>query len=157
MSKSSPVAASRIELTDSTSTIFKKLRGAVTDSTSGPITFDPLNRPGVANLLTILASCGQTNTTPEREAERLRDISMRDLKEEVAQSVEGLIGPIRGELERLLGEEYLADQKKGGKGGVRMKEEGYLREVALEGAERAREKASVTLAEVKKLVGLSSF
>lgn len=156
MSKSSPVAASRIELTDSTSTIFKKLRGAVTDSTSGPVTFDPLNRPGVANLLTILASCG-TNTTPEREAERLRDVSMKDLKEEVAQSVEGLIGPIRGELERLLGEEYLADQKKGGKGGVRMKEEGYLREVALEGAERAREKASVTLAEVKKLVGLSSF
>ena len=154
MSKSSPLAASRIELTDSRSAIASKLRSAMTDSLGG-VSFDPVGRPGVSNLLTILAAC--RGATPESEADRLSDVSMAELKSEVADAVEDVIGPIRSELERMLGEEYLADRAKGGVAGVRMKEGAYLREVAERGAREARERAARTLAEVKSLVGLSRF
>jgi tryptophanyl-tRNA synthetase len=158
MSKSSPLAASRIELTDSSSAISAKVRTAVTDSKTG-ISFDPTGRPGVANLLTILAACrpATERATPVSEAARLKDLNMADFKAEVAAAVENVIGPIRTELERLMGDDYLRDRAKGGAGGVRMKEEAYLREVAERGAQAARERAADVLADVKRLVGLSRF
>lgn len=158
MSKSSPNRHGRIELTDARETIVQKVRSAVTDSVHG-VSFDPVARPGVSNLLTILAACRPTPTTPEEEAVRLADVSMAEFKAEVAEVVDGYLSPARTELERLLGPDYLRDRATtGGKGtGVRMQEEGYLREVAERGARQARERAAGVLAEVKALVGLSRF
>lgn len=51
MSKSQGPDRSRIFITDDATTIVKKIRSAVTDSLSGPITYDPLRRPAVANLI----------------------------------------------------------------------------------------------------------
>ncbi|PSN44065.1 Tryptophan--tRNA ligase [Blattella germanica] len=52
MSKSDQDPKSRIELTDTPEAILEKCKKAVTDFTS-KVTYDPVNRPGVANLLTI--------------------------------------------------------------------------------------------------------
>jgi tryptophanyl-tRNA synthetase len=138
MSKSSPDLSSRILLTDTATEISKKLRSAVTDS-EPIITYSPSTRPGIANLLTILAACTSTpekEVTPEECAEEYRDWDKKEFKEVVSEAVEGRLGPIRGELERLRGDQ------------------GYLREVGERGAERARERAGKVLKEVKEKVGL---
>ena len=62
---------------------------------------------------------------------------MGRLKEEVAESVVKKIEPIRGEYERI------------------NRDEGYLREVAKRGRERAREVAATTMEEVRRVVGLN--
>ncbi|KAI9653350.1 MAG: 28S ribosomal protein S10, mitochondrial [Alyxoria varia] len=54
MSKSQGIGRSRIEITDSERRIWKKVREAVTDDVD-EVTYDPVNRPGVANLLEIMA------------------------------------------------------------------------------------------------------
>ncbi|CED84422.1 tryptophanyl-trna synthetase [Phaffia rhodozyma] len=146
MSKSAPHASSRIHLTDSSSMIQSKLRSAITDSLPG-ITFDPVCRPGVSNLLTILAACQSTPTnevSPAEIAGGYGNMSMKDFKLEVADAVESRIGPIRSELDRLM--------QNGLEGG-----EEYLRDVARKGAERAERRASVVLAQAKELVGLGSI
>lgn len=52
MSKSDPDAKSRIMMTDTPEQLLEKCKKALTDFTSA-VTFDPVERPGVANLLTI--------------------------------------------------------------------------------------------------------
>jgi tryptophanyl-tRNA synthetase len=52
MSKSDQDPRSRIEITDTPADILEKCKKALTDFTS-EVTFDPENRPGVANLITI--------------------------------------------------------------------------------------------------------
>lgn len=51
-SKSDPNDKSRITLRDSPNAIRKKIKRAITDFTS-EVTYDPVNRPGVANLVGI--------------------------------------------------------------------------------------------------------
>ena len=55
MSKSDPLEASRISLDDSADAIKKKISKAVTDGEKRMV-YDPEGRPGVANLLGILAA-----------------------------------------------------------------------------------------------------
>jgi tryptophanyl-tRNA synthetase len=55
MSKSSPYASSRISLLDSYNQVKKAIMRATTDS-EGSIRFDPENKPGVSNLLTIYSA-----------------------------------------------------------------------------------------------------
>ena len=55
MSKSSPYAPSRISLLDSYNQVKKAIMRATTDS-EGSIRFDPENKPGVSNLLTIYSA-----------------------------------------------------------------------------------------------------
>ena len=52
MSKSDPDAKSRIDLSDSPDVIAQKIKKSVTDSDPS-ITYDPTNRPGVSNLITL--------------------------------------------------------------------------------------------------------
>ena len=54
MSKSDPNPATRILITDPPDIITSKIRHALTDSTQGPITYDPDHRPGVSNLIEML-------------------------------------------------------------------------------------------------------
>jgi tryptophanyl-tRNA synthetase len=100
------------------------------------VTFDPVNRPGISNLLSIYSAC--TGESVESAAERFRDFAMKDFKSAVAEGVEGNIGVIRKEMERFA------------RGG----QEGFLREVSEKGVARARERARVVLEEVKEKVGL---
>lgn len=140
MSKSNPSSSTRIELTDDASSIRSKIRRAVVDSTRG-ITYDPITRPGVANLLRMQAafSCvGEEDeqVVVERLAREQSGMGHKEFKDRVADVVvEGLSG-VRGEIERL------------------KKEKGYVEEVLLEGEEGARRVAEETMRGVRRSVGL---
>ena len=135
MSKSSPDLNSRILLTDTAAQIQSKIRSAVTDGL-GELTYDPENRPGTANLLTILgAITGQDDL--HALAARYADKGHAELKADTADAVEETIKGPRGEFERL------------------RTETAYLEEVARDGARRARAKTDVTMAEVRARVGLA--
>lgn len=134
MSKSDPSPGSRIDLTDSADEIRKKISKAVTDSEAG-ITFDPERRPGVANLLSILAAL--RDEEPEAIAAEMAEAEASRLKGEVIEAVEARVGPIRTRINALL-----ADPA-------------YLTSVLEQGEARARGIAAATMTEVKGLVGLS--
>lgn len=133
MSKSSPDFQSRILLTDTDDQIKSKIRGAVTDSIQG-ITYDPVDRPGAANLLDILAAC--TNEDVLEVAKRYADKGHGHLKNDVTEAVVELLKEPRGEFEKLKGETA------------------YLAEIAQVGATKARERSEDVLQEVRKRVGL---
>ncbi|KIY43254.1 tryptophanyl-tRNA synthetase [Fistulina hepatica ATCC 64428] len=134
MSKSAPDARSRILLTDSGVQISAKIKAAVTDSLSG-ITYDPVERPGVANLLTILAAC-MGKEDPQDVVPMFTGQGFPELKAATAEAVEELLKGPRAEFERLHGETA------------------YLEQLAREGAERARVRSRQTMELVKARVGL---
>lgn len=134
MSKSAVDPNSRILLTDDTKTIEKKIRGAVTDSIAG-INYDPDNRPGTSNLLTLLAGCLDEDVMGV--AERYREKNHGALKNDVFEAIEETVKGPRAEFMRL------------------RSDLGYLESIAKEGALKARELSSRTLSEVRKLLGLS--
>lgn len=136
MSKSAPDPRSRISLSDTSEQITSKIRSAVTDSIP-TITYDPQSRPGVANLLTILASV--TDEALDEVARRYEGKDHATLKGDVSEAVEEKIRPIR---ERF---EWLRDDG------------AWLDEVAKVGVRRAREKAVKTMEEVKRTIGLDPF
>lgn len=134
MSKSSPDVSSRILLTDTDAEIKQKIRGAVTD-TFPSVTYDRADRPGTANLLTILAAC-----TGEELADVVKRFENRrhsDLKAEVTDAVCAFMSKPRAEFERLRGETA------------------YLTEVAREGVAKAMDISGSTMLEVKRTIGLA--
>jgi len=140
MSKSHPSLQSRILLTDSPKDILSKLKSAVTDSEPS-ITFDPVSRPGVANLLTIWSALDPSGRTPEQLAETAHNDGwgMGKLKGAVGEVVVEGMKDVRGEYERV------------------RKEHGYLSEVAKKGRETASERARETMIEVRKVIGLDQI
>jgi tryptophanyl-tRNA synthetase len=141
MSKSHPEVASRILLTDSDSEIANKIKRAVTDGEPS-LSYDPEKRPGVSNLLSIMAGLQSRRglaITPQEIAETLnRDQGGKGsaLKAAVSETVIQSIRPIRDELQRI---------KADG---------GYLDEVERIGREKAQKKAAETMDRVRRLVGL---
>ena len=134
MSKSAADPNSRILLTDSHETIIKRIRGAVTDSISG-ITFNPVERPGTSNLLTILSAC--TGEVPAALAERYAGGNHGSLKKDVAEAVEEALRKPRAEFARLC------------------EDRTFLVQVARGGAEKAREHSDEMMREVRRRIGLS--
>ncbi len=110
----------------------KKIRSAVTDG-EREIVFDPERKPGVSNLLTILAALSGTDVPAL--VERFAGAGYGDLKKEVEAAYLGFVEPFR---ERVHG--WLADGS-------------TLDDVLADGARRAREQASVRLADVYEKVG----
>ena len=143
MSKSHADPRSRILITDRLEVIGLKIAGAVTDSL-GPVTWDPVARPGVANLLRIVAHLrSHTNplvsgeeVTPEEIGVEMHGLCMKELKDKVTDEVEKGIGSVREAYETLI------------------KRESYLEEVAIEGGRKARESAEETLGRVREASGL---
>jgi tryptophanyl-tRNA synthetase len=132
MSKSASSPAGIIEMLDDPRSSAKKIRSAVTDSGS-EIRFDPEEKPGVSNLLTIYSAL-----TGRPIVELEGDYAGRgygDLKKELAEVVVDFVTPFR---ERTL--ELLDDQS-------------YLTEVLRRGAERAHAVADATLRDVYQRVG----
>ncbi|KAG8970036.1 Tryptophan--tRNA ligase, mitochondrial [Tulasnella sp. 419] len=138
MSKSAPNVKSRILLTDDYSQITSKIRFAVTDSIP-EIYYDPKSRPGVSNLLTILAACRGGSEDPQVLGNYYGAKNHSDLKQDVAGAIEERLGPAR--------EEYFRIQK----------EDAWLQTIAEQGAQRARDIAQQTMKQVKAKLGLDSL
>lgn len=130
MSKSSQAGC--VFLLDPPKRTEKKIKSAVTDSDS-EVRFDPANKPGVSNLLTILATF-----TGRTVAEVELDFAGRmygDLKKEAAAAVVEFVGPFQAKVGELLDDPAELDQQ------------------MARGATRAREVAAATLADVYQNLG----
>ncbi|GHF46212.1 tryptophanyl-tRNA synthetase [Amycolatopsis bartoniae] len=130
MSKSARDAAGVVFVLDEPDLVRRKIRRAVTDAETVPA-YDPERRPGVSNLLEILAAC--SGTTPREEAERHG--SYGALKAAVAEAVVETLRPIR---ERTL--ELLADPAE-------------LEQVRKAGAARAADRGEHRLSSALRLIG----
>lgn len=84
MSKSDETYKGVILLLDDEKTIRKKIMSAVTDSES-KVYYDPDNKPGISNLLTIYSSL--KNITIKETEEHFKDYNYGNLKKEVADVV----------------------------------------------------------------------
>ena len=133
MSKSDPVEKSCIYLDDPENVIRKKIASAVTDS-DGEIKYDPVNKPGVSNLLTIMSCC--TNKNVETLEQELSGMGYGDFKKVVADSVVELLKPIQEKYNTYLNDKNLIDT------------------VLDQGAEKASYFARKTITKVKRKMGL---
>lgn len=110
MSKSDENENSRIEILDSPEAIRKKFAKAVTDSGS-EIRFDRENKPGISNLLNILAVC--TNTPiPDLEKE-YKSKSYGEFKKDVAEAVIELLAPFQEKYNQISDKDVIEILKKG--------------------------------------------
>ncbi|AFT99024.1 tryptophan--tRNA ligase [Nocardia brasiliensis] len=133
MSKSASSDAGLINLLDDPKITAKKVRSAVTD-TEREIRYDVEHKPGVSNLLVILSSVtGTPIVTLEKD---YAGKGYGDLKADVADALVEFVTPLQAKVQ-----EYLSDQ-------------GELDRILAAGAERAREIAGNTLAQVYDRVGL---
>jgi len=133
MSKSGDDDSGVIYLLDEPAKIEKKFKRAVTDSDSD-VVFDRERKPGVANLLEILAAA--TNTTPQKAAESYTRYG--DLKSASAQAVIAMLEPIQIRYKELLNDKA------------------ELMRLIHKGNSRAQVVASTTLARAQKSIGFLS-
>jgi len=133
MGKSSTVDAGLIYLLDRPELVRRKVSRAVTDS-DGVIAYDPYRKPGVSNLLEILAACHREE--PSLVAVRYR--SYTELKEAVAETIVDTLAPTQRRYAELI-----ADRA-------------YLDEIRRLGAQRTRERAQRTVARAKRAIGLAA-
>ena len=140
MSKSDPKSHSRILLTDSAQTINKKVKSALTDSIEETgLEYDPVNRPGLANLIDIWFYLQDAKGESIEEAmEWMKNYSKKKLKEHVALSINTALAPIRDRYGELMQE---SSQQ-------------YLEDVAREGAQKASASAEKTMQRVREAMGL---
>ncbi|MGJ7440206.1 tryptophan--tRNA ligase [Aquipuribacter sp. MA13-6] len=132
MSKSAASPTGLIDLLDEEKVVVKRIRSAVTD-TEREIRFDREAKPGVSNLLAVLAAF--TGTTPEAAAAGYEGKGYGDLKADVAEAVLDGLRPFRTRAHELLDDPAELDR------------------VLADGATRARAVASGTLARVYDRVG----
>ncbi|RDL35066.1 Uncharacterized protein BP5553_06997 [Venustampulla echinocandica] len=138
MSKSHVDPRSRILITDTPEIIYKKLMSALTDSTNS-ISYDPVARPGVSNLLELLSHFDAEGRDAQKLAVVYGDLGLGQFKKVVATTISESLAGIREKYAQVLNQD----------GGA------YLDHVEREGARRARENANATMAIVREAVGLS--
>lgn len=131
MSKSASSDSGLVYLLDEPAAILKKFKRAVTDS-DNEVRFDRAEKPGVSNLLDILAAC--TGETPEALAAGYTQYGT--LKTAAGEAVIELLAPIQVRYHELM-----ADRSE-------------LQSLLRRGAEKARVVASVTLARAQSAVGM---
>ena len=134
MSKSDP-EDTFIALTDDADTIRRKIKRAVTDS-DGEIRFDPENKPGVSNLLSIMSALGAGEI--DALVNELQGQGYGALKNRVADCVIAALAPMQAEYKRLIGDKA------------------YLQGVLDENAKTATYLATKTLRKVQKKVGFAA-
>ena len=130
MSKSSPPGC--INLLDPLKTTEKKFKSAVTDSDTH-IVFDIANKPGVSNLLTILSA--YTGESIDDLVVGFDGKMYGDLKKAVAEAVIEFVTPVQNRVSEL------------------MDDTAELENIMRAGAQRAREIASKTVADVYDKLG----
>ncbi|MBS1846762.1 MAG: tryptophan--tRNA ligase [Actinobacteria bacterium] len=97
MSKSLDSPQGTILLSDDDAAIARKVKRAVTDADTD-VRYDPEAKPGVSNLLSLLAAC--TDSTPESAAAGFERYG--DLKAAVAEAVVEFVRPVRSRRAELL-------------------------------------------------------
>jgi tryptophanyl-tRNA synthetase len=130
MSKSVPAGV--VELLEDPKRAAKKIRSAVTD-TGREVVYDLVNKPGVSNLLTIYSALAG-KSVPELEAQ-YDGKGYGDLKKDLGEVLIEFVTPVQAAVRS-----YLDDPAE-------------LDKLLWRGAERAREVASATLAQVYDRVG----
>ncbi len=131
MSKSAPTGC--VFLLDPAKQSEKKIKSAVTDSQT-EVRFDPQDKPGVSNLLTILATL--TGRTVAQVEPEFSGRMYGDLKKEAAAAVVEFVVPFQARVAELLADPAELDRQMSA------------------GAARAREVAGATLADVYRNLGL---
>jgi tryptophanyl-tRNA synthetase len=133
MSKSSNTDAGIVYLLDEPAAILKKFKRAVTDS-DGEVRFDRAEKPGVSNLIEILAAC--TSRTPQQVAGEYTQYG--PLKADAGEAVVEILAPIQHRYHELMGDKA------------------ELSRLLRMGAEKARAVASATLERTYSNIGLLS-
>jgi tryptophanyl-tRNA synthetase len=131
MSKSSDSRLGTVFLLDTPDDVAGKLKKAVTDSENA-VHYDPERKPGVSNLLEILSAI----TAERPDVLALRYDSYGHLKQDVAESIIDTIDPIAKRFREL------------------SSDTDYVMDVINDGAGRAGEVASATLAMARQAIGL---
>ncbi|PLB49549.1 tryptophanyl-tRNA synthetase [Aspergillus steynii IBT 23096] len=134
MSKSHVDKRSRILLNDSPEDIHKKIKSALTDSDAG-VSYDPVRRPGVSNLLEILSHFDGRSC--EELAAEYGSSSIQSLKGHLGDQISYHLQPIREKYSSLIEDKT-----------------NHLDVVAEKGARAARANADVTMRRVREVMGL---
>ncbi len=134
MSKSDP-EETFIALLDDPDTIRRKIKRAVTDS-DGEIRFDPENKSGVSNLLSIMSALGAGDV--EQIAADMSGKGYGELKTMTADCVIAALSPLQAEYKRLI-----ADKA-------------YLQGLLDQNAQKAAYMANKTLRKVQKKIGFAT-
>ena len=121
-----------LSLLDDVKVNVKKIRSAVTDS-GRDIVYDPVNKAGVSNLLTILGAL--TDRAPQDVAAEYAGRGYGDLKKDVGEAFAAFVEPYQSRVSELLDNPDLLDK------------------ILAEGADRARSLALPTLQTVYERVG----
>ena len=111
----------------------KKIRSAVTDA-GREIVFDPENKPGVSNLLTILSALNGAAIVDLET--RFAGAGYGDLKKEVAEAYLGFVEPFQARVNELLSDPASLDG------------------ILADGARKARRQAAMRLADVYRRMGM---
>jgi tryptophanyl-tRNA synthetase len=131
MSKSVESPQGTVLVLDEPKVIERKVKRAVTD-TEAEVRYDPVEKPGVSNLLSILAAA--TGEEPKALADRYEQYG--PLKADTAAAVIELLAPLQARYAELA-----ADP-------------GHVASLLAEGAEKAQQVAALTLARAREAVGL---
>ena len=132
MSKSDESDNSRINLTDSAELIVSKIKKAKTDSLQ-EIYFDKEKRPDISNLINIYASL--SGESIKQLEQKYKNSTTAQFKEDLAGVIVAALEPINLKFMQL------------------MKDRQYLLQILNDGREKAKNVASSTLFEAKKLFG----
>ena len=127
---------SYIAILDKPEDIRRKLRRAVTDS-EGVIRYDPANKPGVSNLLDIIAAI--TGESMDELVARFEGKGYGVLKDAVADAVIGELAPVQERYYKILADKPL------------------LEKVMQENSERAGKMAAKMMRKVHKKLGLAPY
>lgn len=133
MSKSDSNDSTRINITDSKDVIAKKIRGAVTDSKIG-ITYEPNERPGLANLLTIYSMFSHLEI--DEIVKKYSNSMNKEFKDDLIEVILKEIIPFQEKMEYYSHNDIL------------------LNDIFENGREKANKIASSTIDEVFSIVGL---
>jgi tryptophanyl-tRNA synthetase len=127
-----------ISLAESPASIRKKVMRAVTDA--GPTEMHQTKPEVIQNLFTLMEVVSAPEVVSHFD-NAYSDCSIRygDLKKQLAEDIINFTNPIRTRIEEIA------------------KDNAYLSKVAKNGAEKARESASKTLEEVRKIIGFRRF
>ncbi|XP_051160461.1 tryptophan--tRNA ligase, mitochondrial [Leptopilina boulardi] len=135
MSKSCPDSKSRLDLIDSPDILLNKIKKSITDFTS-QVTYDPDNRPGVANLIKIHSLI--TGKSFEEICNEAEGIDTGRYKLMLADVIIEKLNPIREKIQQLNAEPQ------------------YIEEILRAGAEKASSIAIPNFYDVRQKIGFSN-
>ena len=131
MSKSDSSDLSRINMSDDADLIRKKIRKAKTDDIEG-ITYDPIKRPEVSNLIDIY--CGITCVSPEEtQFEKMNNAEFKDM---LSSALIEKICPIHNKALQIL------------------KDEKYFQQIVKDGIIKAKDIAGKNMRKIKEVIGI---